>query len=383
MSVLANLFSGVCVTAGVIFFCAGTLGLLRFPDALTRLHALSKADNLGLGLVALGLLPRMPDAGSMLKLLAVSAGAALGRHGQPARCRLRRAAGAAPMSAAFDILLVLLILGLAHNVTAAHDALSAVVAFIGLGLLLALGWLRLRSVDVGLTEAAIGSGATGFLLLRAEAGLRAAAEPREEATPRLKALTAVACLGVAVLLGLVVFALPEPPPSLVAAAAERLPETGLGNPVTGVLLAFRSLDTLLETVVLLLALLGVWALAAEGAWGERPALRSGPVTGADAARADAPAHRPHLRRSRLLGRRERARRSVPGGDRAGSDGRAHRGRGPGRPAAHGSRRVACAAASRGRSCSSASASSALPSRMASSPSPRASPSRPSSSSRRG
>ena len=37
---------------------AGTVGLLRFPDALTRLHALTKADNLGLGLIVLGLLPR-------------------------------------------------------------------------------------------------------------------------------------------------------------------------------------------------------------------------------------------------------------------------------------------------------------------------------------
>jgi len=35
--------------AGAVFFLAGTLGLLRFPDVYTRLHALTKADNLGLG----------------------------------------------------------------------------------------------------------------------------------------------------------------------------------------------------------------------------------------------------------------------------------------------------------------------------------------------
>ena len=47
----------VCaVLAGLFFFLAGTVGLLRFPDTLTRLHALTKADNLGLGLVVLGLL---------------------------------------------------------------------------------------------------------------------------------------------------------------------------------------------------------------------------------------------------------------------------------------------------------------------------------------
>jgi len=40
---------------GCAFFLAGTVGLLRFPDTLSRLHALTKADNLGLGLICLGL----------------------------------------------------------------------------------------------------------------------------------------------------------------------------------------------------------------------------------------------------------------------------------------------------------------------------------------
>lgn len=40
--------------AGAVFFLGGSLGLLRFPDLYTRLHALTKADNLGLGLVAAG-----------------------------------------------------------------------------------------------------------------------------------------------------------------------------------------------------------------------------------------------------------------------------------------------------------------------------------------
>ena len=41
--------------AGLVFFIAGTVGLIRFPDTHSRLHALTKADNLGLGLIALGL----------------------------------------------------------------------------------------------------------------------------------------------------------------------------------------------------------------------------------------------------------------------------------------------------------------------------------------
>jgi multicomponent Na+:H+ antiporter subunit G len=40
---------------GTGFFLAGTLGLLRFPDVYTRLHALTKADNVGLGMVVAGL----------------------------------------------------------------------------------------------------------------------------------------------------------------------------------------------------------------------------------------------------------------------------------------------------------------------------------------
>lgn len=40
---------------GLFFFIAGTLGVLRFPDVYSRLHAVTKADTLGLGLLACGL----------------------------------------------------------------------------------------------------------------------------------------------------------------------------------------------------------------------------------------------------------------------------------------------------------------------------------------
>jgi monovalent cation/proton antiporter MnhG/PhaG subunit len=57
VAVALNVFSVAAISFGVFFFLAGTVGLLRFPDTLTRLHALTKADNLGLGLIMLGLLP--------------------------------------------------------------------------------------------------------------------------------------------------------------------------------------------------------------------------------------------------------------------------------------------------------------------------------------
>jgi multicomponent Na+:H+ antiporter subunit G len=46
--------SAALIVIGAIFFLAGSVGLLRFPDVFTRLHALTKADNLGLGLVLAG-----------------------------------------------------------------------------------------------------------------------------------------------------------------------------------------------------------------------------------------------------------------------------------------------------------------------------------------
>ncbi len=71
MNLALDLFTIGAVSAGAFFFLAGTVGLLRFPDALTRLHALTKADNLGLGLIVLGLLPHAGGVLAALKLLAV------------------------------------------------------------------------------------------------------------------------------------------------------------------------------------------------------------------------------------------------------------------------------------------------------------------------
>jgi len=71
MTFLLNLFSIIAISAGVVFFFAGTVGLLRFPDQLTRLHALTKVDNLGLGLVVLGLLPISGTLLGALKLVGV------------------------------------------------------------------------------------------------------------------------------------------------------------------------------------------------------------------------------------------------------------------------------------------------------------------------
>lgn len=71
MSLVWDLFTVVFVSLGLVFFVAGVVGLIRFPDPLSRLHALSKADNLGLGLVILGLLPQTTWPFGVLKLIAL------------------------------------------------------------------------------------------------------------------------------------------------------------------------------------------------------------------------------------------------------------------------------------------------------------------------
>ncbi|MGB6352114.1 MAG: monovalent cation/H(+) antiporter subunit G [Pseudolabrys sp.] len=71
MTLALNILTVTAISAGSFFFMAGTVGLLRFPDTMTRLHALTKVDNLGLGLIVIGLLPRAEGPLGALKVLSV------------------------------------------------------------------------------------------------------------------------------------------------------------------------------------------------------------------------------------------------------------------------------------------------------------------------
>lgn len=178
------------------------------------------------------------------------------------------------MSWTFDGLLLVTVLGLAVWVVAARDAFAAVVGFVAYGLLLALVWVRIGAPDVALTEAAIGGGVTGVLLLGAATRLRG--EPPLAGAPpgvALRLLAGVLCALVAAGLAATIFLLPEPAPTLAPEAMAQIGPTGLGNPVTAVLMAYRGLDTLLEKVVLVLALIGVWSLAQDASWGGIPGPR--------------------------------------------------------------------------------------------------------------
>ncbi len=171
-----------------------------------------------------------------------------------------------------DFVLAAMVLAVGGWTILAREAFAAVVGYVAYGLLVSIVWVRLFAPDVALTEAAIGSGVTGVLLIGAATRLRDVARTAAAEGPgvALRLWAAILCVAVTGALAAVVLLLPDPGPSLAPEAAERLAETGLGNPVTAVLMAYRSLDTLLEKVVLVLAVAGVWSLAPDRFWGGAP-----------------------------------------------------------------------------------------------------------------
>jgi multicomponent Na+:H+ antiporter subunit G len=63
--------SAVLILLGLGFYLAGSIGLLRLPDLYSRLHALTKADNLGLGLLSAGLALLSQELFTAAKLLLI------------------------------------------------------------------------------------------------------------------------------------------------------------------------------------------------------------------------------------------------------------------------------------------------------------------------
>jgi multisubunit Na+/H+ antiporter MnhB subunit len=173
----------------------------------------------------------------------------------------------------FEAVLATLLLAVALWTIAARESFPAVVGFVVYGLLLALVWVRLSAVDVALTEAAIGSGVTGMLLLGATARLRITESTARQPSAPIRIVAAVFCALVSAGLAAIVLYPSDSFPTLAPLAMAHLAESGLGNPVTGVLFVYRALDTLLEKVVVVLALLGVWSLAPDRLWGGIPGLR--------------------------------------------------------------------------------------------------------------
>lgn len=175
------------------------------------------------------------------------------------------------ISTVFEIMLVIVVLGLGIWTTLARETYSATVGFIAYGLLLALVWVRLDAVDVALTEAAISGGLGGVLLLNAAARLQTTEPLVIDAPSRVTQwIAAILSALITAILAIIVLFLPDPAPSLASTVVAHAWATGMKNPVTNVLMAFRAMDTFLEKIVLLLAIIGVWSLAPDNNWGGRP-----------------------------------------------------------------------------------------------------------------
>jgi multisubunit Na+/H+ antiporter MnhB subunit len=159
----------------------------------------------------------------------------------------------------FDVLLTAALLWIAWRALLSRDLFKAVVLFISFGLLMALAWVRLGAPDIALAEGAIGAGLTGALLLDAvrQLGDRDRS-PRPSRSTRLTAAALASVMGV--LLAVVALRVPAESASLRPLVTDRLPESGVTQPVTAVLLNFRAYDTWLELGVLLLAVIALLAL---------------------------------------------------------------------------------------------------------------------------
>jgi multisubunit Na+/H+ antiporter MnhB subunit len=169
----------------------------------------------------------------------------------------------------------LLILALAAFTVIARELFAAAVGFIAYGLLLTLVWVQLHGLDVALIEGAVGGGLTGALVIGAASRLRGrqAAACAERLGAPVRTIAAVLAGVVTAALAACVLALPDPAPTLAPQVAANIGTAGVGNPVAAVLLAFRAMDTLLEAIVLIFALIGVWSLAPDRVWGGRPGPR--------------------------------------------------------------------------------------------------------------
>src|ERR1700727_3234457 len=110
---------------------------------------------------------------------------------------------------ALDIGLALLVLAVAGWTIAAREAFGSVVGYVAYGLLLSLVWVRLFAVDVALTEAAIGSGVTGMLLLSAAARLRVIEPAAVAAGTPLRIAVGISCALISVALAAAILFPPD------------------------------------------------------------------------------------------------------------------------------------------------------------------------------
>ncbi|GJL72751.1 MAG: hypothetical protein NMNS01_19500 [Nitrosomonas sp.] len=179
----------------------------------------------------------------------------------------------------FDTVLGLGLLWLAWRALTSTDLFQAIILFVSFGLLMTLAWVRLDAPDIALAEAAIGAGLTGALLLSTLARLQTAEventlpqSVQPSSKPQLVHWLLIIIIPLLLAgLGYAILDLPPYFEGLSGAVAANLDASGANNPVTAVLLNFRGYDTMLEIIVLLMALLGAWSLGGMPPYTDKPA----------------------------------------------------------------------------------------------------------------
>lgn len=168
----------------------------------------------------------------------------------------------------FDLLLAIGLLWLAWRTLVHPQLFRSLVFFVVFGLVMAISWARLQAPDLALVEAAVGAGLTGAMLLNTYRDLEKGkpghwSELHDELeASRLNPSTLFLSAGALVLLALLgwsLWRLPDSELLIAGAVQQNLAHSGASHPVTAVLLNFRGYDTLLEIVVLFLAIIGVWS----------------------------------------------------------------------------------------------------------------------------
>jgi multisubunit Na+/H+ antiporter MnhB subunit len=161
-----------------------------------------------------------------------------------------------------DVVLAILTISLAWSSLNCQSLRQGVTLFIVLGLVVALVWARLAAPDLAIAEVAIGSGITGALLIAAMHDMRTEQSTLDRPGLALTVVINGVTIGLTLLVAFAFF-------SAVTSAVDtrlegqvvaNLDRSGVSNPVTAVLLNYRSYDTLLELLVLLAAALGIRAI---------------------------------------------------------------------------------------------------------------------------
>tara|TARA_R110001592_G_scaffold99067_1_gene282371 strand:+ start:277 stop:618 length:342 start_codon:yes stop_codon:yes gene_type:complete len=71
MDIILNISGGLCLFIGCFLCISGGVGILRFPDFYTRMHAVGVTDTLGAGMMLMGLMFYSPDFLTFSKLVMI------------------------------------------------------------------------------------------------------------------------------------------------------------------------------------------------------------------------------------------------------------------------------------------------------------------------